>query len=188
MVHLHRRRASIKLDNFLPSRQSSSDLEKRNIMLSEGGTIDTIREKRCDTSLLDKEVAKRPIPKEIGLVVDLNQMESSSNKLNKASQEAMNQSRIQEEPYEYGYNDDDRQYNQYTRRRDSPEIDATSVTPTKAPNDRNNSANNNVNIKQVLLHDLMLKEVKCLSFCFCFVAAPVVSVQSTFDSCAEVSL
>ena len=36
-------------------------------------------------------------------------MESSSNKLNKASQEAMNQSRIQEEPYEYGYNDDDRQ-------------------------------------------------------------------------------
>ena len=70
----------------------------------------------------------------------------------------------------------------------SPEIDATSVTPTKASNDRNNSANDNVNIKQVLLHDLMLKEVTCLSFCFCFVAAPVVSVQSTFDSCAEVSL
>ena len=56
---LHRRRASIKLDNFLPARQSSSDLEKRNIMLSEGGTIDTIRGKRCDTSLLNKKVENK---------------------------------------------------------------------------------------------------------------------------------
>ena len=54
---LHRR-ASIKLDNFLPSRPSRSDLKKRNIMLSEGDTIDTIREKRCRASLLTKKLQK----------------------------------------------------------------------------------------------------------------------------------
>ena len=75
-------------------------------------------------------------------------MESSSNKLHKASQGAMNQSRTQEESYEYGYNDDSQYNNQQTRRRDSPEIDATSVTPSKAPNDGKNSANNRANMKR----------------------------------------
>ena len=46
---LHRRRASIKLDNFLPSRPSRSDLEKRNIMLADDDTIDTIKERRRRT-------------------------------------------------------------------------------------------------------------------------------------------
>ena len=110
-------------------------------MLSEGDTIDTIREKRRRASLiLDKEVAKRPMANEIGLVVDLNQMGSSANKLNKASQEAMNQSTIQEEPYEFGYNDDN---NQYTRRRESREIDAASVVPSKAPKYSGNNSNGN---------------------------------------------
>ena len=49
---LHKRRASTKLDNLLPSTPSCSDLEKRNIMLSEGDTIDTIREKCRRTSCI----------------------------------------------------------------------------------------------------------------------------------------
>ena len=45
---LYRRCVSIKLDKCLRSRPSRSDLAKKNIMLSEGGTIviDTIRESR----------------------------------------------------------------------------------------------------------------------------------------------
>ena len=48
---LHKRRPSTKLDNLLAS-PSRSDLEKRNINLSEGDTIDTIREKRRRTSCI----------------------------------------------------------------------------------------------------------------------------------------
>ena len=79
--------------------------------------------------------------KEVGLVVDLNQMESSANKLNEASPKAMNQPIIQAKPYVYGYDNDNPYNNQHTQRRKTRGIDATSVVPRKAPNDGNNSGN-----------------------------------------------
>ena len=95
---LHRRRASIKLDHFLPSRPSKDDLEKRNIMLSDGETIETIKDRRRRTSiLLNEQIQQRPNPNQIGLIVDLDGMEYSANKLNYTSQQAAKSPPIREE-------------------------------------------------------------------------------------------